>query len=87
MSYRDSAQAVLECAQKELTVGKRYGCQVICGVETHSAEGDHVSFMEEGKAYMYKECAALYESLSKQLDEGKYGIAVHYLDTWYKLKD
>ena len=87
MSYRDSAQAVLECAQKELTVGKRYGCQVICGVETHSAEGDHVSFMEEGKAYMYQECAALYEALSKQLDEGKYGIAVHYLETWYKLKD
>lgn len=87
MSYRDSAQAVLECAQKELTVGKRYGCQVICGVETHSAEGDHVSFMEEGKAYMYQECAALYEALSKQSDEGKYGIAVHYLETWYKLKD
>ncbi len=87
MSYRDSAQGVLLCAEKELRIGQQYGCQVICGVETHSAEGDHVSFMEEGKGYMYEQCTALYEALSEQQEVGKFGIAIHYLDTWYNLKD
>ncbi len=87
MSYRDTAEAVLECSEKEIALGKKYGCKIVLGVETHSSEGDHVSFMEEGKEKMYRECEKIYEELSKRLDDGNYGIAVHYLDTWYKLKD
>ena len=87
MSYRDSAEAVLECSQKEIALGKRYDCRIVLGVETHSTEGDHVSFMEEGKHEMYRECEKIYEELSRSFEKGKYGIAIHYLDTWYKLKD
>ncbi len=87
MSYRDSAEAVLECSEKELEIGAKYGCRVVCGLETYSAEGDHVSFMEEGKGYMYGQCKTLYGMLSKRCAPEKFGIAIHYLDTWFKMKD
>ena len=87
MSYRDSAEAVLDCARKELQLAREYGCQIICGVETHSAEGDHVSFMEEGKDYMASETGKLYLTLKETMPKDQYGIAFHYLDTWYKLQD
>lgn len=87
MSYRDSAEAVLECVEREMALSKKYGCRIVLGVETHSSEGDHVSFAEEGKEHMYRECEKIYDELSKEFEEGKFGIAIHYLDTWYKLKD
>lgn len=87
MSYRDTAEAVLECSEKEISLGKRYGCKIVLGVETHSTEGDHVSFMEEGKKTMYRECEKVYGELLQKLGKENFGIAVHYLDTWYKLKD
>ncbi len=87
MSYRDSAAAVLECVEREMELSKKYGCRIVLGVETHSSEGDHVSFAEEGKENMYRECEKIYDELSKKFEKEKFGIAIHYLDTWYKLKD
>lgn len=87
MSYRDSAKEVLACAERELVLEGQYGCQIICGVETYSMEGDHVSFMEEGKTFMAEETGKLYLELQQRLPRGKYGIAVHYLDTWLALKE
>ena len=87
MSYRDTAPAVLECSENEIALAEKYGCKIVLGVETHSSEGDHVSFMEEGKETMYRECEKIYAELSKRLKKGNFGIAIHYLDTWYKLKD
>ena len=87
MSYRDSAKEVLALSEKEIALSERFGCQIICGVDTFSAEGDHVSFMEEGRTVLAKETGKLYLALQERLQKGKYGIAVHYLDTWYKLQD
>lgn len=85
MSYRDTASAVLSICREELAAAEDKGCRVVCGVETHSEEGDQVSFMEEGKTVMYKELEKLYATLAEE--EQDYGIAVHYLDTWYELKN
>ncbi|MCQ2433438.1 MAG: hypothetical protein MJ175_12625, partial [Clostridia bacterium] len=55
MSYRDTAEAILDVSKTEIGIGKTCGCKIICGVETYSEEGDFVSFMEEGKTIMYEE--------------------------------
>ena len=86
MSYRDTAGSILSVSNTEITIAKQYGCKVICGVETYSAEGDAVSFMEEGKIEMYKQLKAVYSALQmKELDS--FGLAIHQVVKWYSLKE
>lgn len=85
MSYRDKAADILSISEEELAAAANTDCRVVCGVETHSEEGDGVSFMEEGKRKMYAELVTLYRTLSGK--EKAYGIAVHYLNTWYDLPE
>ncbi len=87
MSYRDTAKEIFSVSQREIELCVRMGKTVICGVETFSAEGDAVSFMEEGKAEMYLELEELYGILAKETGGKKYGFAIHYLNTWMDLKD
>ncbi len=87
MSYRDTAQEILAVSEKEIVLCAETGCKVVCGVETHSAEGDHVSFMEEGKGEMYVQMGEVYGELCRRMGQKNFGMAVHYLDTWYALKD
>ena len=87
MSYRDTADAILEISQKEISLCQEYNCKIILGIETHSKEGEHVSFMEEGKTYMRKQMDLVYDRLATIMPTGQYGMAVHYLDTWYQLRE
>lgn len=82
MSYRDSAEAVYNAAKDEVEFGKSIGKTVVCSVETYSKEGDEVSFMEEGKKYMYGEI----EKLRMFIPENSV-VAIHQIKTWYDLKD
>ncbi|HCH67797.1 MAG TPA: hypothetical protein DEV98_04030 [Clostridiales bacterium] len=86
MSYRDSAEDILQISSEEIAFARLSGCRVVCGVETYSLEGDHVSFKEEEKEKMNKELEKLLELLEDEEISG-YGVAIHYLDTWYNLKD
>jgi|GEM_PF-1015373 len=86
MSYRDSAKDILSVSEAEIAVCLSGDCKVILGIETHSSEGDHVSFMEEGKHRMYFEMKEVYQILKSRMPKEKYGMAVHYLDTWFPLK-
>lgn len=86
MSYRDSAEDILQISSEEIAFARLSGCRVVCGVDTYSLEGDHVSFKEEGKEVMNKELEKLLELLEDEEISG-YGVAIHYLDTWYNLKD
>ena len=87
MSYRDTARAMISVSNKELMLGHRNNCRVVLGAETYSLEGDAVSYMEEGKTYMYEELAKVYQDLSARKLSGGFGLAIHYVENWYKLKD
>ena len=82
MSYRDSAQAIYDCAKDEIEFAKSVNKTLILGVETHSNEGDKVSFMEEGKTFMMQEL----DKLEKMLPSN-FGISIHNAKTWKNLKD
>lgn len=82
MSYRDSAEAIYATAEDELAYAAAQGKPIVLGVETYSAEGDEVSFFEEGKRYMYGELDKL-----RGMPNGGFGIAIHQIKTWYELKD
>lgn len=82
MSYRDSAEKIYSVAKDEVNFGKSVDKTVVCCVETYSEEGDGVSFMEEGKKYMYGEI----EKLRDIIPENSL-VAIHQIKTWYDLKD
>ncbi len=86
MSYRDKASQILGVSKEEIAAGETYGCKIICGVETYSKEGNAVSFMEEGKTVMYRELETVYTTL-KTKSLTAYGVAIHHVDKWYKLKN
>ena len=87
MSYRDTAEKILDVSKEEIAYAKKYGHKIILGVETKSSEGDQVSFMEEGKAVMVEEMAKVHESLKASFPDGNFGMAVHQASVWYTLKD
>ncbi len=88
MSYRDTAAAILDISREELPLGSAHRCKIVLGVETYSTEGAYVSFLEDGKGALYEALQSVLETLSKTdtLDFG-YGCAVHYVETWMKLKN
>lgn len=87
MSYRDSVAGMLDCASYEIEVCKEYNRKIILGLETKSDEGDKVSFMEEGRREMYGVCETVFDDLARQFGTGNYGVAIHHLNTWYRLAD
>lgn len=82
MSYRDTAEAIYNTAKDEAEYAVSVDKTLVLGVETYSEEGDAVSFMEEGKNYMYAELEKL-----RALAPENFGISVHHIKTWYNLQD
>ena len=82
MSYRDTAEGIYDVSKEEISYASSIGKRVVLGVETYSTEGDKVSFMEEGKNYMYSEL----EKLNNMVPSGT-GISIHHIKTWHDLKD
>ena len=87
MGSRDREKDILDAAARETELCKTYGKTLICGVEANSPEGENVSFKEEGKAIMYDVIKEVYAHISAEVQLGGYGVAIHHLDSWYKLKD
>lgn len=87
MSYRDTAEAMLETAQRELKLPGQSPVKIVLGAETYSQEGNFVSYMEEGKAYMYAELAKLYQTLEEENLPWGWGLAIHSLETWMALQE
>jgi hypothetical protein len=76
MSYRDTADAVIELATEELKTGP-----VWIGVEIGDAgEGDAVDFSEEGSAAMLAEVVLLEERL--ETEPNFHGVMVHDYASW-----
>ncbi len=80
MSYRDSAEAVYECAREETEYAVAVGKTLNLGVETSENEDDIVTFYEEGAEYMNDQISELRKILPKN-----FGVAVHHIRTWREL--
>ncbi len=81
MSYRDSAEKMVSVSKEELAYAKSQDKTIFLGAETSSQNPETVSYYEEGKKYMYKELKKL-NSLVAQ----KFGISIHHIKSWKKLK-
>lgn len=86
MSYRDTADAILDISKQELSIAARGGVRVVLGAETGATgEGDFVTFFEEGAKAMEAELAKVVSALESANVPAGAGIAVHYLGSWEKL--
>lgn len=86
MSYRDTAQQIYNVSVDQIAFAKKHNSKLILGAECYSEEGDHVSFMEEGKNELARQ-AKLLRGIMDGLGLESYGFAVHQSHTWFLLKD
>ncbi|MCR5113406.1 MAG: hypothetical protein K6A63_05670 [Acholeplasmatales bacterium] len=82
MSYRDTASAMLDVSIDEINYANDNNKIIYLSAETYSEEGDHVSYLEEGKAYMINELKEL-----RKLIPDDFGIAIHNIKSFKELKD
>lgn len=82
MSYRDTADEMIEVAKEEIAYAKQNKKTMFLCAETYSTEGDNVSYFEEGKEYMMTEL----DKVRKEIPNN-FGIAIHNIQTWKSLKN
>ena len=82
MSYRDEAQKMLDVSIDEINYASSNNKIIFLSAETYSLEGDQVSYLEEGKEYMYNELDKL-----RDLIPNNFGIAIHNIKSWKELKN
>jgi hypothetical protein len=82
MSYRDTADAIINTASDELTYAQSIGKKIILSVECSSSEGDKVSFAEEGKKEMKQQLNILKERFGDDI-----GMSIHHIRSWYDMKE
>ena len=86
MSYRDSAEAMLDVSKTEIAMAAKGKIRVVLGAETgETGEGSIVTFFEEGAAKMDAELAKVTASLEAAKVPAGAGIAIHHLGSWEKL--
>lgn len=85
MAYRDYSNGIIRSVKHEIAYAKRVGKKVVIGVETmKSAEGDRVSFFEEGEEYLNTHLKNVHSYYSNR--QSFNGIAIHHLESWMELK-
>ena len=82
MSYRDTSSKMIDVSIDEINYSKDNNKILFLSTETYSEEGNQVSYLEEGKAYMYNEL----NNLRKEIPNN-FGIAIHNIKSWKELKD
>ncbi len=86
MSYRDSAEAMLDVSKTEIEMAKSRSIRVILGAETgETGEGSVVTYFEEGAKKMDAELAKVTAVLDAAKVPSGAGIAIHHLGSWEKL--
>lgn len=85
MAYRDSAKAIVPLSLHELTTGQRLGKPVVIGVETgQTAEGDFLTFYQEGESVMNHELDQVYQQVQSYTSFK--GFAIHHTESWRVIK-
>jgi hypothetical protein len=88
MSYRDTAEAILDISKQEMAIAVKGGVRVVLGAETgDTGEGDFVTFFEEGASVMDAELAKVISALGSAEIPAGAGIAVHHLGSWEKIAE
>lgn len=82
MSYRDTAEKIVDVANEELEYAKTKNKKIALSVEMTSSEGDQVSFEEESKKQLCKEL----EEVECLIDQ-EILFSVHHIETWFGLKE
>lgn len=83
MSYRDSAEGMLEVASEELEYAKLVDKIVVLGAETgENEESEIVTYAEEGRIYMDEQLDIVKSSIPKN-----FGISIHHITSWLNMKD
>ena len=86
MSYRDSAEAMLDVSKTEVALAKKRNVRVVLGAETgETGEGSIVTYFEEGAAKMDSELAKVIEALDAAKVPAGAGIAIHHIGSWERL--
>ena len=86
MSYRDTAEAMLDVSKTEIEMARARNVRVVLGAETgETGEGSVVTYFEEGARKMDAELAKVAESLDAAKVPAGAGIAIHHLGSWEKL--
>lgn len=82
MSYRDTAQAMIDVSVEEINYAKQTNKIVILGAETaKSDESNIVSYYEEGKKYMTEQL-----QIVKSVLPENFGVSIHHIKSWKNLK-
>lgn len=87
MSYRDSAEKMLECASEEIDYATTNGKPLILCVETSQIKNDdgteepEITYYEEGKNILNSELEKIRSTLP-----ATFGISIHHIHSWYNLK-
>ncbi len=88
MSYRDSAEAMLDVAKTELAMAGSRNIRVVLGAETgETGEGSIVTYFEEGADKMDAELEKVRAALKSANIPAGTGIAIHHLGSWEKLAE
>lgn len=82
MSYRDSAEKILDCAEEEISYAIKTGKPLNLSVETGENDDDIVTFYEEGNDFMMKQLSVVRAALPDN-----FGIAIHHIKDWRELKE
>lgn len=86
MSYRDTADAMLDVGRNEIEMAKARNVRVVLGAETgETSEGGFVTYFEEGAAKMDAELAKVAAALDAAKVPAGAGIAIHHLAGWENL--
>lgn len=85
MAYRDSASAIIDIVQNEISYAQKYNKSIVVGVETgQTDEGEGITFFEEGEAHMNEELTAVsnyYRNIASFN-----GVAVHHVGSWMDMQ-
>lgn len=86
MSYRDTAEAILDVSKTEIEMAQARKVRVVLGAETgETGEGGFVTFFEEGAKKMDAELAKVAAALEAANVPAGAGIAIHHFGSWEKL--
>jgi hypothetical protein len=83
MSYRDTAAEMYNIAKEEVSYAISVNKPIMLGAAIQSEEGDHVSYMEEGRRYLNEQLTLLKDIVNYS----RAGASIHHMKIWYELHD
>jgi hypothetical protein len=94
MSYRKSADLIMSVSKKVIALAKKHNKKIVLSAETMNLgynnpvhDNNNASFYDLGKIFMDGELLKVKERLGTEFPNKKYGLAVHYMSSWYTMSE